>query len=443
MKKLILSTVLLSAFIAGTFAQELDPKAMKAAQKELKSDIKTAKTEATKAENPDFAAARAAIEKALANPLASTNAELYFTAGLVEYNCFNAERNKPQTGGTTNDQVMYDCAKKAYDYYIIAYDLDQKPNAKGKVEAKFSPEIVTNMTNILGSGAFANAAIYYFNDKKDFQAAYDYFNLFLDSQKLPMFEGNPQSQEVLMALGRDETVNQIGFYRAYAAMQMKDHQKAIDACLFMKGRNYETDNVYKILSNEYLAIGDTVKYLDIIKEGAELMPNEIFYSQTLINFYLARSQYTEATDYLDKAIALDPNNAKYIDLKGRLLEMQDNVDGAMECYRKAIEIDPTAASSYGNIGRIIFNRAQAKEDELYAKKKFDEADKVAEPIYLEAMPYLEKAFDLQTEEVDTNTGNGLRQIYYKLFQKPSCPNKNELREKYNRVSERMGLPTMN
>jgi len=439
MKKLFLSTILLSACLAGVFAQDLDPKARKAALKELKSDIKTAKTEATRAENPDFNVARTAIEKAMKSPVAGGNAELYYIAGLVEYNNFNAERNKPQTGGKTNEEAMYNCAKKAYDYFIVAYDLDQKPNEKGKVDPAFTPEIITNMTNILGSGAFANAAIYYFNDKKDFQKAYDYFNLFLDSQKLPMFEGNEQAQNVLMQLGNEQTVNQIGFYRAYAAMQMKDHQKAIDACLFMKGRKHEEDNVFKILSNEYLLIGDTVKYEETLKEAAKALPEEPFYPQTLINFYLNRGDYAKAINYLNDVLALEPNNAKYLDLKGRLLETQGDEAGAMECYKKAVEIDPALASAYSNIGRILFNKAQSKEDELYANRKFDEADKVCEPMYLESLPYLEKAFNLQTSEVDTNTGIGLRQIYYKLLQKPSCPNKAELREKYNNVSARMGM----
>jgi tetratricopeptide (TPR) repeat protein len=417
----------------------LDPKALKAATKELASSIKTAKTEATRAENPDYAAARAALEKAFQSPVANGNAELYYTAGLVEYNNFNTERNKPQTGGKPDEQTMYTCAKKAYDYFVQAYDLDQTPDAKGKVANKFSADIVTNMTNLLGSGAFANAAIYYFNAPNEkFDVAYDYFNLFLDSQKLKMFDNNPQAQAVLMQLGADETVNQIGFYRAYAAMKMKDSQKTIDACNFMKGRNYETDNIYKILSNEYITMGDSAKFEETLKEGASILPEEPYYPQTLINFYLGKEDYTSAVEFLDKALALDPNNAKYYDLKGRLLETQNNEEGAMECYKKALELDEYLASAYANIGRIIFNRAQSKEDELYSKKRFEEADRVTEPIYNEALPYLEKAFDLATE-VDTNTGVGLRQIYYKLLQKPSCPNKAELREKYNAVSARLGM----
>jgi tetratricopeptide (TPR) repeat protein len=120
--------------------------------------------------------------------------------------------------------------------------------------------------------------------------------------------------------------------------------------------------------------------------------------------------------------------------------MLENEDKAVECYKKAIELDALLASPYANYGRILFNRAQTTEDQLYSQKKFDQADRVCEPLYLEALPYLEKGFDLNQDEVDSNTGVGLRQIYYKLMQKPSCPNKAELREKYNAVSERMGMP---
>jgi tetratricopeptide (TPR) repeat protein len=429
--------------MAAANAQDLDPKAQKAALKELNANIKTAKTEASRAENPDYTAARAALNAAFSSPVAGENAELYYTAGLVEYNNFNTERNKPQTGGTADEKTMYACADAAYDYFIKAYDLDQKPDAKGKVANKFSADIVTNMTNLVGSGAFVNAAIYYFNaPNEDFTKAYNYFNKFFASQKLQMFEGNPQAQAIIMQLGADETVNQVGFYRAYAAMKMGDFEKTVDACNFMKDRNYETDNIYKILSNAYVTAGDSAKFEETLIEGAQKLPNESYYNNTLINFYLARKEYDKAIGYLNNAIALDPNNAQYYDLKGRLLETEGSEDEAVESYKKAIELDGLFASPYANLGRVLFNRAQTKEDELYSKKRFEEADRVAEPLYLEALPYLEKGFDLNQDEVDSNTGVGLRQIYYKLMQKPSCPNKAELREKYNAVSERMGMPTI-
>jgi hypothetical protein len=442
-KKLISSALLAVCLVAGAYAQDLDPKALKAAQKELSANIKKAKTEAERAENPDFTAARAAITAALQSPVAGESAELYYTAGLVEYNNFNNERNKPQTGGTSDEKTMYNCAEAAYNYFLQAYDYDQKPDAKGKVSGKFKDNIVTNMTNLIGSGAFVNAAIYYFNaPNEDFAKAYDYFQLFFESQKLPMFEGNPQAQGVIMQLSADETVNQVGFYRAYAAMKTKDTQKTIDACNFMKDRNYETDNIYKILANTYVEAGDSAMFEATLIEGAKLMPTESYYNNTLINFYLGRQEYDKANSYVDNAIAIDPNNAKFYDLKGRLEEMSENEENAIANYKKAIELDDLYASPYANLGRILFNRALNKEDELYSKKRFDEADRVVEPLYLEALPYLEKGFDLNQDEVDTNTGVGLRQIYYKLMQKPSCPNKAELREKYNAVSERMGMETI-
>jgi Tfp pilus assembly protein PilF len=440
-KKFISSALLAACLIAGAYAQDLDPKAQKAALKELNSNIKTAKTEATRAENPDYTAARAAITEAFKSPVAEGNAELYYTAGLVEYNNFNTERNKPQTGGTSDEKTMYSCADAAYDYFLKAYDLDQTPDAKGKVANKYSADIVTNMTNLIGSGAFVNAAIYYFNaPNEDFEKAYNYFNKFFASQKLQMFEGNPQAQAVIMQLGSEETVNQVGFYRAYAAMKTGDFQKTVDACNFMKDRNYETDNIYKILSNAYVTAGDSANFEAVLIEAAQKLPNESYYNNTLINFYLGRKEYDKANAYLDNAIALDGSNAKFWDLKGRLEEMLENEDKAVECYKKAIELDALLASPYANYGRILFNRAQTTEDQLYSQKKFDQADRVCEPLYLEALPYLEKGFDLNQDEVDSNTGVGLRQIYYKLMQKPSCPNKAELREKYNAVSERMGMP---
>ena len=171
-----------------------------------------------------------------------------------------------------------------------------------------------------------------------------------------------------------------------------------------------------------------------------LDPENNWYGRNLLNIYLDRKEYAEAAGFIDNIIATDPDNATFVDLKGRLLEMQNDIDGAQACYKRATELDPTSASSWSNLGRIYFNKAQAVEDELYTKKKWDDGDKVAGPMYNEALPFYENAFAFDTERKDNTIANAMRSILYKQFQKPSCPNKKELIAKYNEVSAAYGLP---
>jgi hypothetical protein len=76
-----------------------------------------------------------------------------------------------------------------------------------------------------------------------------------------------------------------------------------------------------------------------------------------------------------------------------------------------LELDPTSASVNSSLGRYYFNRAQAVEDEYYNKKKFDEGDRQATPMYDKALPYYEAAYAFDTERKDKNVGIALRQLY--------------------------------
>lgn len=439
MKKIILSVLMFSAVFAGAMAQELDAKALKQANKELKASIKTAMKEASAAEKPNFAAAREAIKAGLANPVVKDNAEFYYTAGRVEYLCMEAERNKPQTGGSVSESVIYECAKNAYDYYVKAWDL-----GVNIPKFKYKDMIPADVSQILAvTSGFSGNAIYHYN-QQNWQEAYNFFDLFVKAPQHPMLENCPQAVSVVMALTKDSAVSQMALNRALVATMIPNHEQAIKDLEFMKGRNYELNSVYQLLCKEYLALGDSASYENTLKEGVIAVPNEPFYSTSLLNVYLNRQDYDAAAKNIDQIIATDPTNARFIDLKGRLLEQLGNEDAAMECYQKAIELDALHAASYANMGRILFNRALNKEDELYAQKKFDAAERESAILFDQALPYLEKGFDLSLAEgqADSNCGLGIRQIYFKKMQRPSCPNKAELREKYNYVSEALGLDTM-
>lgn len=453
MKRIILSALALVLMMGNVDAQ--DAKALKAQQKaaakaekamlkELNGYIKEAKKLSEMPDKPDFAGARAAIAKGFENPKGATSADLHFQAAQVEYACFNFERNKPATGGKMDEKIVYETTSKAYEYYSKAYELYAIPNEKGKVNDKNNETILTNAFDVYRcTGAFrANAGYYY--GLKDWKAAYDYFNLSITATESKIINdhaaANPVAQQELSAYLADSTKNQTAFNRAVVAIYMEDHNLAIKELEYMKDKNYETNLIYQSLCREYLAINDSASFINLLQEGVKKMPEEPWYSTNLLNIYIDRKDYEAATKSIESIVASDPNNARYVDLKGRLLEMQGDVEGAITAYKKAVEIDPTQGSSYSNLGRVYFNKATDKENELYDQRKYDDVDKVAGPMYLEALPFYEKAFQYDTKHEDNTIANALRTIYYKEFQKPSCPNKKELIAKYNEVSVAYGLP---
>ena len=74
-------------------------------------------------------------------------------------------------------------------------------------------------------------------------------------------------------------------------------------------------------------------------------------------------------------------------------------------------MDPTYSKAYFDLGRYYFNKAIKVRDEN-VDLIGDALDAKVNPLYEQALPYLEKAYELDKENLDAK--NALRSIYYQL-----------------------------
>ena len=88
------------------------------------------------------------------------------------------------------------------------------------------------------------------------------------------------------------------------------------------------------------------------------------------------------------------------------------VDDAIEYFKKAIAVDGEFAEAYSDLGRVYYNRAIDVDNNLNQKNYDKEFAEKVKPLYLEAIPYFEKAYALNNSE--RNALVALRQMYYKL-----------------------------
>ena len=126
-----------------------------------KANVNKAKNKALTTENPDISGAKNLIEDALMDDETKNLANTWFVAGLVY------ERSVEL--GTEADVA------KAFEYYLKAYELDQMPNAKGKVAPKFDKKIANSIGKFYRNNILFNYAITLHNrqDYKDAVRVYD------------------------------------------------------------------------------------------------------------------------------------------------------------------------------------------------------------------------------------------------------------------------------
>ena len=390
MKKIILSLFLVISFTLS-FAQ--------------KANVSKAKNKALM-ENPDFTGARDAIKLALKDSTTKNLAETWYVAGLIGNKQNEALYQKALLKMPFDTLVKGKALMESYDYFVQAVKLDQVPDAKGRVKPRYTKDIkgylkeyYSIQQNLIAYGAFQF-------EKKNYEGAVKTFEAFLEIPKMPLMNNE---------LKMDSTYNMITYYTAAAAANAKMHDKAITIYESLKDKKYETKSVYQSLYQEYVEKKDTANFVKTLKEGTDLFPSDVWFLQNLINYYIFSGKTKEALDYLDKAIAREPNLAHYRYVKGNLDESLGNIDEAILAFDKAIELEPTMADAYAGKGRLYFNKAvkmsdaanKIKDNRLYniESKKVDDAFRIS-------LPFFKKAAELNPKEVEFK--KTLKTLYYRL-----------------------------
>lgn len=415
MKKIILSAIALllvgGACCVDANAQTKEElKAQKAAQKALEKEFAGYMKIAKKAitidgsvpEKAVLDAALDALKKAEAMEISKNNADFYLQAGQVQSVAL-------QAAGTAQDYPAYAAAAKSgYEYFKLAY-ANAKDNKKIAGEAQKGALSIYQQT----SGLSMIGNVYY--QTKEFDKCLAAFRAAKVAGNDEVLTSNPLASAVVELYTADSTINNLSLNCFSVAQYMlNDTTEAIKELIFLKDRvtdETQLNQVLQSLALDYYALDDSTKFEATLKEGSTRLPNESWYIQNLINVYIGRGDLNSASEFLDKAIASDPENVTLVNTKGLLLEQQEKVEEALKYYERAYELDPTSASVNSSLGRYYYNRAQGVEDEYYSKKKFDEGDRQAAPFYEKSLPYYEAAYAFDTERKDKNIAIALRMLY--------------------------------
>ena len=390
MKKIILSLFLVISF-TFSFAQ--------------KSNVSKAKNKALM-ETPDFAGARELIKLALVDPTTKDLAETWYVAGLIGNKENEALYQKALLKMPFDTIVKGTALLESYNYFLQAIKLDQLPDAKGKVKPRYMKDIkpilkdyYSIQQNLIAYGAHQF-------EKKDYAGSVKTFEAYLEIPKLPIMNNE---------LKMDSTYNMISYYTAMAAVNAGFRDKAISLFEGLKDKKYETKSVYQTLYSEYVIKKDTVNFVKTLQEGVNLFPNEAWFLQNLINYYIFSGKSDVAIKYLDKAIEKDPKLANYHFIEGNLFESLGKTDQAIAEFDKAIELDPTMADAYASKGRLYFNKAVKMSEEankITDTKTYNLESRKVDGAFKESLPFFKKASELNPKEIEYK--KTLKTLYYRL-----------------------------
>lgn len=395
-KTLILAALVLIS--AGCFAQK-NP-----ATKKAKSYMNS--------ENPDFNAARASIAEALEQ---EPTAETYYWAGMIGYKQADLEFNKQYMGQAADIAVSGAAVEESYEYWVKADELAQVPvlNKKGvevPTDPKMRGKIAKDMLEYYKRQELVKYGVQ-LNESRDYAGAFKAFKMHVDMPDLALM----QDPKIQKEMPRDTTYIQYKYYAAIFAIQSEMHEDAIALLEQLKDGEYEAISTNQFLYQEYVNVKDTAKFLATLENAVVRFPQEPWFLQNLINYYIFSGQEQTAIDYLVQAIEREPNVAQYHLIKGNLDENQGNYEAALADFDAALAIDPKMADAEAGKGRVYYNQA-VKLNEAAAnisdnkeyKKALDEMNEV----FRKSLPFFEKAHEMAPEE--RSYIQTLKGLYYRF-----------------------------
>ncbi len=352
------------------------------------------------------------FKPALTNDETRNKAETWALANRIKIELYDKYMDNRRVGKNIDTKAMCYALLDAYDYSLNALKLDtihvldkngkpviDKKTKRPQVRTKFSKEVVNRLVDHHDSYRMAGSELYNIKDWDGAYKAWDYY-----------CQMSARTDD-LRWIKPDSTLAEVRYYQGIAAWQKGD---TIDAVrLFSIARRLGDDRKeaydYALICLSYLGNESEVVRLawDAFNKFGTSDPQ---YIRILINDFIIREDYSGADDLIDEAMEVNPNDDELLNLKGLVVESKENIYEAFPYYQRCIELNDSNASGLFNVGRYFYNKAMETRlnSRLYGKKLAD----LVNPIYREALPYLEKSYAINTRNEDLK--NALRDIYYKL-----------------------------
>ncbi len=357
------------------------PEAMEGAPKA--SDVTTAYTKCSMApssgENQPIEAAKY-IERAIKHEKSMTKAKTWVYRGDIYVIMAEMEPNP-----------CPEALIRAKESYLKAKELDTK---------NFKSDEIARGIKMISNTAY-NAGLEGYNSK-DYKKASMNFDL---------------AASTLMKAGSTDSLVMFSLFNAALSYEsLENTEKAVSLYEKCAELGYESKQCYYRIIGTLQAAEDLEGSLNYIKKGKELFPEESEFLIQETNYYLKAKEFEKAEENLKQAIDTDPNNAMLHFVLGTAMDQLDKSDGAISAYKKAIEIDPNYLDAYHNLGASYVNASVALKSEIndldFRKDgaKIDQLEKDSDSALMSALPYLEKALELEPGNVQVM--NSLKSIYF-------------------------------
>jgi tetratricopeptide (TPR) repeat protein len=362
----------------------------------------------------DFATAMSAVNQAeglIANADQKTKAKFYYLKGMALYQNGNPNADVQKVGDAFNELINYE-------------NQTNKPKYSSEVGVLLNKMIIAvadNASNSYSKAIETKEDADYLKAAKEFQQVYALSprdTSYLDNAALVYYFGKDYDNSIklyeeLLAL------NYTGITTVFVATDKASGEdvvygdkKAMDLQVKLglaenpreEKKESRREMIFKNLAQNYADKGNNEKAMEIIAKGRKEFPSSYSLLIDEANIYYKAGDNAKFKERLEEAIRLNPTEPTLYYNVGVMNMDQKNIDEAIKNFEKAIELKPDYADAYNNIGAAIIEKAAPIIDEMNKSladfKKYDKLQVQQFDIYRKALPYYEKAYELNPKSIN-------------------------------------------
>jgi tetratricopeptide (TPR) repeat protein len=198
-----------------------------------------------------------------------------------------------------------------------------------------------------------------------------------------------------------------------------------------------TGEIAKNITLIYIQEDQPDKALEAIKKAKEENPEDVSLLQAEADLYYRIGKIDKYDEVMKEVVRIDPENPSLYYNLGVASEQLGDEKSSKEYYKKAIELDSEMVNAYINLAALTLNKERDIVEEMNSlgnsradNKKYQELNEQKKQFYKDALPYLEKA-----SELDPKNMSALQtklNIYYQLEMNEKAK---ALQEKINSLQE--------
>lgn len=352
------------------------------------------------------------LKPALTHDETRNRAETWALANRIKVEQYDKYMDNRRVGKKIDVKAMGHTLIDAYDYSLTALKLDtihvldkkgepviDKKTHKPKVSTKYSKEVINRLVEHHDNYRIVGSELYNIKDWEGAYQAWDYYCQMAARTDDPRW------------IKPDSIVAEVRYYQGIAAWQKTDTIDAVRLFSIARHSGYQHKEAYDYALVCLSDLGNEAEVVRLAWEAfVKFGTSDPQYIRILINDFITREDYSGANDLIDEAMEANPDDDELLNLKGLVIESKEDIYQAFPYYQRCIELNDSNAGGLFNVGRYFYNKAMEtrQNSNLYGKKLAN----LVNPIYREALPYLEKSYAINPKNEDVR--NALRDIYYKL-----------------------------